>query len=343
MTEKILIVDDEEMICSLLAKRLAMEGFECITANNVQEAIQIFVRDRFGLIISDILMPQNTGIDLLKQVKAIDPGTLVIMITGYPEIGMAVEAIRLGAYDFILKPVDLDLVVLSVKKAVEKRRLEEQIKAYQQHLEQLVEERTAELQRAYRVLKKANMDSVKILAEAIDAKDPYTRGHSDRVRKMSIKMGRRLGFNEQQLEALEYGALLHDIGKIGIRDEILQKQGLLSPEEHQYIKVHSLIGVSIVGGIDFFKDKIPIIRHHHEHFDGTGYPDGLAGEAIPLEARIIAIADAFDAMTSVRPHRSIMPIEDVLQELEQGKGKQFDPTLTGLFLEEKIYLSSTMV
>jgi putative nucleotidyltransferase with HDIG domain len=265
------------------------------------------------------------------------------MITGAPEVGMAVEAIHLGAYDFIIKPIDLDLFVLSVKKAIEKRRLEEQIKAYQQHLEQLVEERTAELQRAYRVLKKANMDSVKILAEAIDAKDPYTRGHSDRVRKMSIKMGRRLGFNEQQLEALEYGALLHDIGKIGIRDEILQKQGLLSPEEHQYIQVHSLIGASIVGGIDFFKDKIPIIRHHHEHFDGTGYPDGLAGEAIPLEARMIAIADAFDAMTSVRPHRSTMPIEDVLRELEQGKGKQFDPTLAGLFLEEKIYLSSTMV
>ncbi len=228
MTEKILIVDDEEMICSLLAKRLAMEGFECVTANNVQEAIQIFVRDRIGLIISDILMPQTTGIDLLKQVKAIDPSTLVIMITGAPEIGMAVEAIHLGAYDFITKPVDLDLFVLSVKKALEKRRLEEQIKAYQQHLEQLVEERTAELQRAYRVLKKANMDSVKILAEAIDAKDPYTRGYSDRVRKMSVKMGRRLGFNEQQSEALEYGALLHDIGKIGIRVGVDGKKGLFS-------------------------------------------------------------------------------------------------------------------
>jgi putative two-component system response regulator len=250
-----------------------------------------------------------------------------------------VEAMRLGAYDFIIKPADLDLVTLSVKKALEKKRLEEEVEAYHNHLERLVEERTGKLQQAYRILKKAHLDSVKILAEAIDAKDPYTRGHSDRVKRMSLKIAYQLGFAEDRLESLEYGALLHDIGKIGIRDEVLQKPGVLSPEEYQHIQEHPLIGVKIVEGIDFFKDMIPVIRHHHEHFDGSGYPDGLAGEAIPLEARIIFVPDAFDAMSTLRPHRGAMPLEDVLMELDKAKSKQFDPQVLEIFLREKIYKS----
>jgi putative nucleotidyltransferase with HDIG domain len=262
---------------------------------------------------------------------------LVIMVTAYPEIDMAVEAMRLGAYDFIIKPADLDLIVLSVKKALEKKRLEGELEAYHKNLERLVEERTAKLQNAYRVLKKAHLDSVKVLAEAIDAKDPYTRGHSDRVRRMSLRIAARLGFNEERLESLEYGALLHDIGKIGIKDEILQKPAVLNPGEYQYIQEHPLIGVKIVEGIDFFKDKIPMIRHHHERFDGKGYPDGLAGEAIPLEARIITVPDAFDAMTSVRPHSQSKALQDVLLELERGKRTQFDPKILGIFLRDKVY------
>ena len=287
MEDRILIVDDEEMICSILAQRLTREGYSCVTA--------------------------------------------------HPEINMAVEAMRLGAYDFIIKPADLELVVLSVKKALEKKRLEEEIEIYQKNLERLVEERTAKLQQAYRTLKKAYLDSVKVLVEAIDAKDPYTRGHSDRVRRMSLEIASQLGFTEERLEILEYGALLHDIGKIGIKDEILRKPGALSPEEHQAIQEHPLIGVKILEGVEFFKDKIPMIRNHHEHFDGKGYPDGLAGEAIPLEARIIAVPDAFDAMASLRPHRGIMPLEDILLELEKYKGKQFDPKVLEIFLKEKIY------
>ena len=200
-----------------------------------------------------------------------------------------------------------------------------------------MEERTAKLQLAYRTLKKAYLDSVKVLAEAIDAKDPYTRGHSDRVRKMSLQIATSLGFTEERMEILEYGALLHDIGKIGIKDEILRKPGALSPEEYQTIQEHPLIGVKIVEGIEFFKDKIPMIRHHHEHFDGKGYPDGLVGEGIPLEARIIAVPDAFDAMASLRPHRKAMPLEDILLEMEKYKGKQFDPKILEIFLREKIY------
>jgi HD-GYP domain-containing protein (c-di-GMP phosphodiesterase class II) len=146
-----------------------------------------------------------------------------------------------------------------------------------------------------------------------------------------------MGFSEEKLETLEYGALLHDIGKIGIKDEVLQKQEKLSKEEYEYIREHPLIGVKIVEGVEFFKDKIPIIRHHHEFYDGSGYPDGLKGEAIPLEARIISLPDAFDAMTSARPHRGVMPLQDVLSELERCRGKQFDPKILEIFLKEKVY------
>jgi len=330
-------VDDEEKICNILARRLTGEGYLCVTANNGREALSHFYKDTFSLIISDIKMPEMDGVELLKKVKGMNPNMMVIMVTAYPEIDMAVEAMRLGAYDFIIKPADLDLVVLSVKKALEKKRLEEEIETYHRNLERLVEERTARLQQAYRTLKKAHLDSVKVLAEAIDAKDPYTRGHSERVRRMSLGIANHLGFAEEKLEVLEYGALLHDIGKIGIKDEVLQKPGALSTEEYQYIQEHPLIGAKIVEGIDFFKDKIPMIRHHHEHFDGSGYPDGLIGEDIPLEARIITIPDAFDAMTSPRPHRKALPLQDVLIELEKGKGRQFDPKILEIFLREKIY------
>jgi len=262
---------------------------------------------------------------------------MVIIMTAYPEIDLAVETMRTGAYDFIIKPVDLDLVVLSVKKALEKKRLEEEIETYHKNLERLVEARTTELLKALLVVKKDHLDSVKVLAEAIDAKDPYTRGHSDRVRRMSLRIALSMGFAEDRLENLEYGALLHDIGKIGIKDEVLQKPGVLSPEEYQYIQEHPLIGVKIVEGMDFFKDKIPMIRNHHEHFDGSGYPDGLAEEAIPFEARIIAVPDAFDAMTSLRPHRRAIPVDEVIKEMERCKGKQFDPKILEIFMNEKIY------
>jgi putative nucleotidyltransferase with HDIG domain len=224
-----------------------------------------------------------------------------------------------------------------VSKTPWKEAVEEEVEAYHKNLESLVEERTSKLQYAYRILKKSHLDSVQVLAEAIDAKDPYTRGHSDRVRRMSMKIAIHLGFAEDQLESLEYGALLHDIGKIGIKDEILQKHGALTSQEYQYIQEHPLIGVKIVEGVDFFKDKVSMIRHHHEHFDGNGYPDGLVGEAIPLAARVIAVPDAFDAMTSMRPHRESISLEEVLSEMERCKGKQFDPMVLDIFFRQKIY------
>ena len=337
MEDRILIVDDEKMICSVLARRLNREGHACVMANNGREALSHFYKDAFSLIISDIKMPEIDGIELLRRVKEMNPKMMVIIMTAYPEIDMAVKAMRMGAYDFIIKPVDLDLVVLSVKKALEMKNLDQEVESYHKNLERLVEERTSEIRQALSVVKKSHLDSVMVLAGAIDAKDPYTRGHSDRVRRMSVRIGMKLGFDEKRLESLVFGALLHDIGKIGIKDEVLQKQGNLNSKEYQYIQEHPLIGVKIVEGIDFFKDKIPMIRNHHEHFDGSGYPDGLVGEAIPLEARTVAVPDAFDAMTSSRPHHGAISLEEALSEMERGKGKQFDPRILEIFLGEKIY------
>lgn len=338
MADRILIVDDEVATCDILAQRLSKEGYSCLLAYDGKEALHHFYKENFSLMISDIKMPEMDGLELLKKVKAVRPQMMVIMMTAYAEIDAVVEALRFGAYDFIIKPFTLDLVVSIVQKALEKKRLEEVVEYFDQYLEELVEEKTANLRRAYGMLKKAHLDSVKILVEAIDSKDPYTRGHSDRVRKWSVQIAEKLGFSEKKLESLEFGALLHDIGMIGIKDEILQKQDPLSPEEHQHIQEHPLIGVKIMEGVSFFKNKISMIRHHHERFDGSGYPDGLVGENIPSEARIIAIPDAFDAMTSLRPYRRAMPREDALAELEKGKGKQFDPKILEVFINEKIYM-----
>lgn len=341
MKDRILIVDDEEMICNLLVRSLTREGYSCVTANNGREALNFFNEDNYSVVISDIIMPKMDGLELLKMIKDLRPGALVIMITGYPEIETALEAMRLGAYDFIIKPLNLELVALTVKKALEKKRLEEEIETYQRNLEKLVEQRTAKFQQALQILNKSHLDLSKVLARAMEAKDPFNRGHSDRVRRMSLQIAVPLGLTRERLKILECGAFIYDIGKIGIRDEVLQKPGALTAEEFQSVQEHPAIGAEIVKGIDLFEDKVPIIRHHHEHFDGSGYPDGLVGEAIPLEARIIAVLDAFDAMTSTRPYRRPVPVREALLEMEKGKGKQFDPEILEVFLSNEIHAFST--
>jgi len=340
MENRILIVDNEEKSSSLIARKLNKEGYSCAAANSGKSALNHLGKEKFSLLISGIKMPEMDGLELLKKAKAMHPGLTAIMMADFQEIDMAAEAMRMGAFDFIKKPVDLDQLVLGVKKALLKNKLKEVIDGYHTHLEKLEEEKRKRLQEALRVLKKANLNTVNVLVKAIEAKDPYTRDHSDRVRKMCMKIGLKLDLNEEMMENLEYGSLLHDIGMIGIADEVLHKQGRLSSEEYRQIKDHPMIGAKILEEIDFFRDKLPMILHHHEHFDGSGYPDGLRGETIPLEARIILIADAFDAMTSMRYHRKSMPVKDALMELERGKGKQFDPYILGIFLNEKIYDSS---
>ena len=338
MEERVLIVDNEEAVCAAIARRLSKEGCSCVTAKSEEDSLYYFYRDQLSMISSDIHMPGMDGIELLRQVKQMNPHTMVIIVTAYPKIaGVGREEMQLGVSDFSINPVDLDLAVFSVEKGFEKKNLEEEVESYHRYFERLVEAKTSGLQPALLILKKAHLDSVKVLAGAIEAKDPYTRGHSDRVRSLSLNIGMELGLRGKRLEDLVIGALLHDIGKIGIKNEVLQKRGRLSPEEYRHVQEHPLIGVKILEAFDSFKDKVLMIRHHHEHFDGNGYPDRLVGEEIPVEARIIAISDAFDAMTSLRPHRASLTLEMALKEMKEGVGKQFDPALVEVFLKEKLY------
>ncbi len=341
--QKILIVDDEHSVCSVLSRRLATEGYLCTVARTGREALDQLYKDEFSLIITDIKMPGMDGIELLRNVRTSNPNVPVIIMTGFSEIQTAVEAMRMGAHDIVMKPFDLDLLAFTVRKALEKKRLEEEIETYHKNVESLVKKRASNLQDALARVKEAHVDSVMALTGAIDAKDPFTRGHSARVRRMSLEMGLEMGFDEQRLEGLIFGALLHDIGMIGIRDEVIRKQGPLTPEEYAHIQKHPLIGAKILEGIRFFEDKIPMVRNHHERFDGSGYPDGLAGKAIPLEVRIISVADAFDAMTSMRPYRKSLTREDALKELKKFKGKQFDPEVLEIFLGKEIYNLSDAV
>jgi len=335
MADRILIVDPEMAICKLLAKRLTQEGYSCILATNGKEALDHLSQDDFFMMISDIHGPEMDGLGLIKKVKNLRPHARVVMMADYGRLDRVAEGLRFGADDFISKPIHLDFVSSIVQKASDKRHVDIVLEGYSQHLGKLLEERTAKLRKAYGMLKKAHLDTVRILIEAIDAKDPYTRGHSARVRKWSVEIGEKVGFSGKKLESLEFGALLHDIGMIGIKDEILHKQDRLSPEEFHHIQEHCLIGAKIVEGVSFFESEISVIRHHHERFDGTGYPDKLGAENIPLGARIIAVPDAFDAMTSLRPYRRAMPPEEAIAELKKEKGTHFDPHILEVFIQEK--------
>jgi len=272
----------------------------------------------------------------LKRVNRMNSHTMVIIVSAYPKVAaVSRKAVQLGLRDLIVKPADL--LVFSIEKGFERKNLRDEVEALHTYLGKLTEAETTEVQPALLLLKKTYLDSVKVLSGAIEAKDPYTRGHSDRVRSLSLRIGMKLGLNGKKLEDLVFGALLHDIGKIGIKDEVLQKKGRLSPEEYRHVQEHPLIGVKILEAFDIFRDKVFMVRHHHEHFDGRGYPDELIGEEIPIEARIIAISDAFDAMTSIRPHRVSMTLEMTLKEMQEGVGKQFDPTIVEIFLKERLY------
>lgn len=208
---------------------------------------------------------------------------------------------------------------------------------YQKSLEMKVEERTQELIDAYKKLKESNLETVKILAETTEAKDPYTRGHCNSVRVLSSKMARIIGFQREDIEVLEYGSLLHDIGKIGITEALLHKDGDLTAEERKGFQLHTVIGKNILKTVDFFKPCLFIVRNHYEWYDGKGYPDGTVGDDIELSARIVAVADAYDAMTSTRPYRKALSQEVAINELVHGKGTQFDPMQVNTFIEHKLY------
>jgi len=322
--QSILIVDDEEVIRRLLHQKLSGEGYHCQEAGSADQALDKLRNNDVELVVLDIKMPGKSGAELLPVIKASYPDIAVIMITAISDTHIAIQCMKEGAHDYLTKPFNLDEVILSVNRALEKRRLELENRDYQQHLEQRVEEQARKIRTSF-------LNAVTALAYALEAKDNYTSGHSRRVTKMAMAIAQELGIPRENIDKIQLAGQLHDIGKIGIKESVLDKPGKLTEEEFQHVRCHCEIGERILTPIVDDKEILKMVRYHHERYDGTGYPDGLKGGRIPLGAKILAVADAYDAMTSGRPYRRAMSTETARIEIERCKGTQFDPKVAVAF------------
>ena len=315
-----LIVDDEPRLRQVMAHLMRSDGFQCVEAANGIEALTLLETTPAILVLSDLRMPKMDGMELLRAIRARFPDIAVVMITAVADVEMAVNCLALGAADYVVKPYQLEDVRARVSQALDKRRLLLENRAHREHLEERVAAQTRRLEELY-------WASVQSLAEALELKDPYTRGHSVRVSQYAVAIARSLGLDAEMIRQIELGGHVHDIGKIGVRESVLNKPGPLTPEEYAHVMTHPMLGWRLLSPL--FGDAphvLNIVRSHHERFGGFGRPDGLAGKAIPLEARIVAVADALDAMTCYRPYRSgEMSLDDAVREIRQNAGTQFDP------------------
>ncbi|HEU4479273.1 MAG TPA: HD domain-containing phosphohydrolase [Pyrinomonadaceae bacterium] len=327
---RILIVDDEPEITAILTDLFSGE-YDCASAASAEEAIAT-LRDReFELVVSDITMPGMSGLDMIPHVKQLSPNSVVVMISGMQTVESAIGALRLGAFDYVMKPFDLRQVEAVVKRALDHQDLIVAKQRYENHLEELVEQRTAELDHTLNSLEDAYRSTLKALTAALETRDLETHGHSERVVTYSLRLGREYGLEASRMKSLEFGSLLHDIGKIGVPDLILRKPAKLTEEEWVLMREHPTHGQQILKGIEFLEGAARVVAQHHEKWDGSGYPLGLKGEEIDLCARIFSVADAFDAMTSDRVYRKGKPYGDAAKELDDWAGKQFDPTVVEAF------------
>lgn len=327
---RILIVDDEPEITSILFDLFAGK-YDCSTAGSAEEALEQLARQDFELVVSDITMPGISGLDMIPHVKRMRPNTVVVMISGMQTVESAIGALRLGSFDYVMKPFDLRQVEAVVKRALEHQGLIVAKQRYEDHLEELVEQRTAELDQALNSLEDAYRSTLRALTAALETRDLETHGHSERVVTYSLRLGREYGLDSQRVKALEFGSLLHDIGKIGVPDSILRKPAKLTDDEWVLMRQHPVHGQQILRGIEFLEGAARVVAQHHEKWDGSGYPLGVSGEDIDLCARIFAVADAFDAMTSDRVYRKGKPYQAAAQELDDWAGKQFDPKVVEAF------------
>ncbi|MHB0914136.1 MAG: HD domain-containing phosphohydrolase [Thermoleophilia bacterium] len=323
---RMMIVDDEPAIREVLSRTFSDRGFLCDTADGYDDAISKLQSGAYDIAMLDINMPGRSGIDLLQSIMSLDGDVAVIMVTAIADTQTAIGAMRMGAYDYVTKPFNLVEVIMSVERALEKRNLQLDNREYQEHLEIKVSEKTEELRQTF-------VGAIASLAEALDAKDPYTNGHSQRVTMICEIIAQAMKLDEEMSERIRMAGVLHDLGKIGVPETILNKVGKLSDEEFGIVKTHSVRGEKIIE--PFIKDKgiREIVRHHHERYSGGGYPDGISGEEIPVGARIMSVADAYDAMTSDRSYRKAMAPEDAEAELVACSGKQFDPEIVELFIK----------
>ncbi len=337
MTEKtkILIVDDELGPRESL-RMILRDNYETTVATNGQEAIHYLNEIDFDLAILDIRMPDISGIDLLRVVKEKAPETEVVMITAYASIDTATKALRAGALDYLIKPFDLASVREIVNKGITKRNNARLVEKRINDLQQVNKTLESEIASTYDSINSYYEETITSLVAAVDAKDSYTKGHQERVARLVVTIGEHVNLKADEITTLQQAAMLHDIGKIGVPEYILRKNGELSSAEYDLIKKHPIIGAEIISPVKFLKEAVPLILHHHERYDGSGYPKGLAEEDIPMGARIIAVADSIDAMLWDRPYASSKSLSDVQYELKRVSGSQLDPTLVQAALEDEL-------
>ncbi len=333
-----LVVDDEAYVRGMLATLLD-ERYQCDTAASTEQALEQFAQGDYQLVLSDIMMPGRTGLELLSEITSQKTDTVVVMISGMQKVESAIEALRRGAFDYITKPFALEEVEMTVERALKHQALIVANQRYEQQLEELVETRTGQLRQMNASVNAMFEDlylnyraTLRSLASALETRDAETRGHSQRVVAYCLRLGQELGLSDREMMALEHGALLHDIGKIGTPDAILLKPSSLSPEEWLVMRRHVDHGGEILRGIEFLRDATPVVLQHHEKWDGAGYPAGLKGEQICITARIFAVADAVDAITSDRPYREGKSFEVAAQELQKCAGTHFDPRVVAAFM-----------
>ena len=330
--ENILVVDDEEAIREVVSTMLESKGYRCTAVSNGRAAQDEVKRTTPDLVLSDMIMPEMDGIKLLEWLRQYDPEIPVIMVTAIHDISTALEAIRRGAYDYILKPFEKDQLYLGVNRALQHRRLVAENRNYQRTLEQQVEQKTAGLTIALAKLEQSYDDTLEALGSALDLKDAETEGHCQRVTAFTISIARTVPVPNAYLPVLARAAFLHDIGKMGVPDNVLLKPGPLDDAEKAIMRKHCQIGYDMLIRIPFLRDAAEIVLAHQEFYDGTGYPRGLKGEQIPLGARIFSIADSMDAMISDRPYRRALPMSHARDEIKRCAGTQFDPKIAEVFL-----------
>ena len=305
---RVLVAEDESGARDLITAVFDVGGWSPpVTARNGVEALERLGENRYDILLTDLNMPRLGGEELVRRALSTDPDLTVIVLSGNGTIPKAVDLLHRGVFDFLPKPFSIDQLLSSLDRAKD-------------HVLHLAE---------HRGLKQV----LDVLLKALESKDPYCTGHSQRVAQFAVALGKKLGMNRNELEFLGYAALMHDIGKIGVREEILTKEGSLSELEFAEIKVHPSISRDILAPVTFLRPCLDAVLHHHERWQGGGYPDGISGEAIPLEARIIGVVDAYDAMTSHRSYRRALPPEEALRRIKAGAGTQFDPTVAEAFLD----------
>ena len=320
---KIIVVDDEQGIVDSLSIFLKRSGYDFTGLTNPLEAIERVRNEHFDMMILDFMMDPIHGDEVVEEIRKFNKDLYILLLTGHKDLAPPLETIkRLEIQGYCEKSDKFDQLLLLIESGIKSIEQMNTIKTINKQLH----DKNEELERAY-------LDTIGILRQTVEAKDPYTRGHSDRVSEYSDLIGKKLGLDEKTLHILKIGGLFHDIGKIGIPDSILLKESKLSDEEYSQIKNHPMIGVHMLGDAAIFTDILPIVKHHHERYDGRGYPSQLVGDDIPYVARIAAVADTFDAMTSKRSYRDSLPIDVVRAEIERCSGTQFDPNIAKVFLD----------